>query len=152
MAEQDNALLKLFGFELKRVQKKEKEKEKLPSIVTPTDEDGAGYVTASGSHYGQYIDLEGGKAKDNSQLIMKYRGVAEHPEVDAAIEDIVVEAVGKDEHDIAVLDLMVADVGVPRVVALGTALPREVVRLLLRQRAVVHFERVVGQHVEESIA
>ena len=78
MAEQDNTLLKLFGFELKRVQKKEKKRNKLQSIVTPTDEDGA-YVTASGSHYGQYIDLEGGKAKDNAQLIMKYRGVAEHP-------------------------------------------------------------------------
>ena len=99
MAEQDNALLKLFGFELKRVQKKEKEKEKLPSIVTPTDEDGAGYVTASGSHYGQYIDLEGGKAKDNSQLIMKYRGVAEHPEVDAAIEDIVNESIVGGENE-----------------------------------------------------
>ena len=99
MAEQDNALLKLFGFELKRVQKKEKEKEKLPSIVTPTDEDGAGYVTASGSHYGQYIDLEGSKAKDNSQLIMKYRGVVEHPEVDAAIEDIVNESIVGGENE-----------------------------------------------------
>ena len=57
MAEQDNSVLKLFGFELKRVQRKDQEKEKLPSIVPKTDEDGAGYVTASGAHYGQYIEM-----------------------------------------------------------------------------------------------
>jgi len=59
MAEQDNSILKLFGFEIKRQDSKsdQKEKEKLKSIVAPTDEDGAGYVTASGSHYGQYIDM-----------------------------------------------------------------------------------------------
>ena len=101
MADNDNTLLRLFGFELKRAGKKEvgKEDNKLQSIVAPTDDDGAGYVTASGSHYGQYIDLEGGKAKDNAQLIMKYRGVAEHPEVDAAIEDIINESIVGGENE-----------------------------------------------------
>jgi hypothetical protein len=93
MAEQDNSIFKLFGFELKRAQEKPKEQEKLKSIVAPTDEDGAGYVTASGSHYGQYIDMDGAQAKDNQQLILKYRGVASHPEVDAAVEDIVNESI-----------------------------------------------------------
>jgi len=94
MAEQDNSIFKLFGFELKRAsEQKPKEQEKLKSIVAPTDEDGAGYVTASGSHYGQYIDMDGAQAKDNQQLIVKYRGVASHPEVDAAIEDIVNESI-----------------------------------------------------------
>ena len=101
MAEQDNSILKLFGFELKRQEKAEKEKEKLKSIVAPTDDDGAGYVTASGSHYGQYIDMEGSQAKDNQQLIMKYRGVATHPEVDAAVEDIVNESIVGSEMDIS---------------------------------------------------
>jgi hypothetical protein len=103
MAEQDNSILKLFGFELKRQGSKaaEKESEKLKSIVAPTDEDGAGYVTASGSHYGQYIDMEGAQAKDNQQLIMKYRGVAQHPEVDAAVEDIVNESIIGSEMDIS---------------------------------------------------
>ena len=47
MAEQDNSILKLFGFELKRTGSKPKELEnkKLPSIVPKVDEDGAGYVT-----------------------------------------------------------------------------------------------------------
>ena len=97
MAE-DNSILKLFGFELKRAksgseQDKEKKLEKLRSIVAPVDDDGAGYITASGSHYGQYLDMDGGQAKDNHQLVMKYRGVASHPEVDAAIEDIVNESI-----------------------------------------------------------
>ena len=94
----DNSILKLFGFELKRAKsnsenEKDKKLEKLRSVVAPVDEDGAGYITASGSHYGQYIDMDGGQAKDNHQLVMKYRGVATHPEVDAAIEDIVNESI-----------------------------------------------------------
>jgi hypothetical protein len=102
MAENDNSILKLFGFELKRARKPEQEKEKLNSIVPKTDEDGAGYVTASGAHYGQYIDIEGNQAKDNADLIKKYRGVAEHPEVDAAIEDIVNESISAFEFESSV--------------------------------------------------
>ena len=108
MAEQDNSILKLFGFELKRTGSKPKELEnkKLPSIVPKVDEDGAGYVTASGSHFGQYVDINGTSAKDNHQLIKKYRGIAEHPEVDAAIEDIINESIVASELESAVkLDL-----------------------------------------------
>jgi hypothetical protein len=82
----------LFGFEIKKASKEDMTKR--PSIVPPRDDDGAGYVTASGSHYGQYIDINGeDTVKDNRGLIMKYRGVAMHPEVDAAIEDIVDNAI-----------------------------------------------------------
>ena len=87
----DGPVMKLFGFELRRANREEKKQ--LPSIVPPTDDDGAGYVTASGSHYGQYIDINGDNAKDNAELIMKYRGIATHPEVDAAVEDIVNESI-----------------------------------------------------------
>jgi len=84
--------LRLFGFEIKRA--KDKSAEKLQSIVPPTDDDGAGYVTASGSHYGTYVNLgEGDHSKDNHQNIRQYRAVAIHPEVDAAIEDIVNESI-----------------------------------------------------------
>lgn len=90
--------IKLFGFEIGRTKKQETEEKKLRSIVPKVDEDGSGYVTASGAHYGQYVDLDGDKSKDNATLIQKYRGVAMHPEVDAAIEDIVNESVsGGDE-------------------------------------------------------
>ena len=83
--------VKLFGFEIKR--SKKKEEEKTPSIVPPRDDEGGSYATASGSHYGQYLNLGDDDSKDNYQLIMKYRGNAMHPEVDAAIEDIVNESI-----------------------------------------------------------
>ena len=82
---------KLFGFEIKR--SKKKEDQKLPSVVPPRDDEGGSYATASGSHYGQYLNLGDDDSKDNYQLIMKYRGNAMHPEVDMAIEDIVNESI-----------------------------------------------------------
>lgn len=105
----DNSGLRLFGFEIKRAS--EEDPKKAPSIVPARDEDGAGYITAAGSHYGQYINLDGTDAKDNHQLIMKYRGVAMHPEVDAAIEDIVNEAIvgGEDPISIDMDNLNVSD-------------------------------------------
>ena len=83
--------IKLFGFEIKRAKKKDLQK--LPSVVPPRDDEGGSYATASGTHYGQYLNLDGDDSKDNYQLIMKYRGNAMHPEVDAAIEDIVNESI-----------------------------------------------------------
>ena len=106
--QQDNSILKAFGFELKRSGQKSAgdENKKLQSIVPAVDEDGAGYVTASGSHFASYIDQNGSSAKDNHQLIKKYRGIAEHPEVDAAIEDIVNESIVASEMEGSVsLDL-----------------------------------------------
>jgi len=70
-----------FGFELKKVQKLNQENEKAPSIVPKVDEDGAGYVTASGSYFGQYVDMEGTAAKDNQELIKKYRQYGRTPRV-----------------------------------------------------------------------
>ena len=88
-----NAGLKLFGFEIKRISGSGKEHKKLPSIVPKVDDDGAGYVTAAGAHYGQFVNMDGDDSKDNTSLIMKYRGVSMHPEVDMAIEDIVNESI-----------------------------------------------------------
>jgi hypothetical protein len=88
----------LFGFEIKRQSTKDDTMKDRPSIVPPRDEDGAGYITASGSYYGQYVDIEGNdKVKDNRDLIMKYRGVSMHPEVDMAIEDIIDAAITSGE-------------------------------------------------------
>ena len=82
---------KLFGFEITRA----KDNKAIKSIVPPRDDDGAGYVTATsaGTHYGHYINMEGDDSKDQAQLILKYRGSAYQPEADAAIEDIVNEAI-----------------------------------------------------------
>jgi hypothetical protein len=96
MAEESG--LRLFGFEIKRA--KDKNAEKMQSIVPPVDQDGAGYVTAAGAHYGTYVNLgEGDHAKDNMHNIRQYRAVATHPEVDAAIEDIVNESIVANENE-----------------------------------------------------
>ena len=106
----DEKGLRLFGFEIKRAEKEDPKK--LPSIVPPRDDDGAGYATAAGAHFGQYINLDD-DSKDNNQLILKYRGVAMHPEVDAAIEDIVNESIVASENkqsvDINMDNLEVSD-------------------------------------------
>ena len=96
----NNNVFQAFGFELKRL--KTTEVEKTPSIVPKVDEDGAGYVSASGSYFGQYVDMEGTAAKDNQELIKKYRGIAEHPECDAAIEDIINEGIVAGELEAAI--------------------------------------------------
>ena len=108
MAENDG--LKLFGFEIKRA--KNKDEEKRPSIVPPRDDEGGSYATASGTHYGQYLNLDGDDSKDNYQLIMKYRGNSMHPEVDNAIEDIVNESITGSELE-QTLDINLDDVQVP---------------------------------------
>src|SRR6056300_1747623 len=102
--------IKLFGFEIKRAKKKEEQK--LPSVVPPRDDEGGSYATASGTHYGQYLNLGDDDSKDNYQLIMKYRGNAMHPEVDQAIEDIVNESVTGSQLE-QTLDINLEDVQAP---------------------------------------
>jgi hypothetical protein len=92
----DQRSIKLFGFEIKRAKDTLEDPDRRPSIVPAIDDDGAGYVTAAGSHYGQYLNIDD-DSKDNHQLILKYRGVAIHPEVDAAIEDITNESISGSE-------------------------------------------------------
>jgi hypothetical protein len=113
MADQDNNnALKLFGFEIKRAGKATSNKEKLPSVVPPTDNDGAGYVTATAGHFGQYVNMDGDQSKDNAQLIMRYRGVSMHPEVDMAIEEIVNEGISSSENSSSV-EIALDDIEAP---------------------------------------
>jgi len=89
-------MAELFGFTIAR-KKQEQEQQNLPSIVSPTQEDGSIEV-APGGAYGTYIDLEG-KAKNEGDLVTKYREMAIQPECDSAIQDIVNEAIIVDEQD-----------------------------------------------------
>jgi hypothetical protein len=84
-----------FGFEIKR---KGGEAPIRPSFVPNTDEDGSGVIQAGG-HFGAYLDLDGDKAKNEIDLILKYRDVATQPECDAAVEDIINEAIVGDHDD-----------------------------------------------------
>lgn len=93
MAEELENGMSLFGFEIKRKKKKEEEA-KSPALVPPSDDDGAGYITTASHHYGYYLDLDGATAtKNQNQLIKQYRAIAQHPEVDMAIDEIVNEAI-----------------------------------------------------------
>ena len=88
-------MAELFGFTIAR--KKEKDDQaKLPSIVSPSVEDGSVEI-APGGAYGTYVDLEN-KAKNESDLVSKYREMSIQPEADYAIQDIVNEAIVVDEN------------------------------------------------------
>jgi hypothetical protein len=95
-------MAEFFGFEINR-KGKDKEVPKV-SFVPNTDEDGAGVIT-SGGHFGAYLDIDGDKAKNEVELIMKYRDVASQPEADAAIEDIINESIVGD-HNEAPVDIV----------------------------------------------
>lgn len=89
--------MELFGFSITRKQEQQEELKK-KSFAAPDVNDGS-TVIMEGGYYGQYVDIEGTKAKDDSDLIKKYREIALYPECDAAIEDIVNEAIVSNEHD-----------------------------------------------------
>jgi len=87
-------MAKLFGFSI------EDSEDKSKSIVAPvpqTDEDGVDYFIQSG-FYGQYVDIEG-VYRTEFDLMRRYREMALHPECDAAIEDVVNEALVSDLYD-----------------------------------------------------
>jgi hypothetical protein len=111
MADDNNSLFKLFGFELRKATKKEEAK-MLPSVVPPTDIDGAGYISTGAGHYGQYVNIGDDHSKDNNQLIMRYRGVAMNPEVDMAIDEIVNEAIVTSELESSV-ELKIGEIEAP---------------------------------------
>ena len=102
--------ISLFGFQIKRKSDESDDKKKV-SFVPKENEDGAG-VIASGSHFGSYVDLDGTAAKSDADLIFKYRQTSEHAECDAAIEDIVNEAIVSDEDSVPV-DIIMDDLDQP---------------------------------------
>jgi hypothetical protein len=92
--------LSLFGYTL---QKKTKEAPK-QSFVVPQDDDGATAINASG-FFGTYIDIDV-IAKNENDLISRYRDISNYPDTDSAIEDIVNEAVAAQDDEVIVkLDL-----------------------------------------------
>ena len=81
--------VELFGFSIGRVDKDSKNKK---SFALPEPEDGALEVGPAGGAYGTYVDLEGA-AKNEQELIRKYREMAIFPECDQAIDDVVNDAI-----------------------------------------------------------
>ena len=100
-------MAELFGFSFRK--REEELKKTAPSPVAPTNEDGATSFIAGGYH-GTYVDLDG-NFKTEYDMVVKYRMMAMHPEVDSAIEDIIQEAIVTDQNDSPVqIDLANLDV------------------------------------------
>lgn len=79
--------MKLFGFNIERAKDKE-----IPSFALPENTDGAVEATSAGGAFASYLNLEG-TAKNEFDVIMKYREMLQHPECDLAIENILQEAI-----------------------------------------------------------
>ena len=93
--------VKLFGFTIARDSKLDLENQ---SLVTKTDEEGTSTVQAGG-YYGTYVDIDA-SAKNESDLISRYREIAKYPDCDTAIEEIVTEAIAAvDDEDPVKLNL-----------------------------------------------
>ena len=86
----------LFGFRFSRI-KDEKNQEK---FTLPSTQDGTIDV-AGGGFFGQVLDTDG-RERTESDLIRRYRDIAQQPECDSAIEDIVNEGVISNERAQAV--------------------------------------------------
>ena len=89
--------IKLFGFTLGRDDVVQRQNPEQPSFALPTEtmDDGAVTITQN-AHYGTYVDLEG-SVRNEIELVSRYREMANHPELEMAIDDIVNEAITHDE-------------------------------------------------------
>lgn len=82
--------MKIFGFNIVR-----DTEEELQSFVERDSSDGAMSIAASGvgGFFGtSYVDISGA-AKNEAELINRYRQMEHHPEVSKAVEDVVNEAI-----------------------------------------------------------
>ena len=90
-------MAELFGFRIERPKKAEGS---VPSFTTPTADDGTLDI-AGGGFFGQILDTDG-RERTDLDLIRRYRDIAQQPECDTAVEDIVNEGIVSNESDQAV--------------------------------------------------
>ena len=90
-------MAELFGFRIERPKKAEGS---VPSFTTPTADDGTLDI-AGGGFFGQILDTDG-RERTDLDLIRRYRDIAQQPECDTAIEDIINEGIVSNEDDQAV--------------------------------------------------
>ena len=89
-------MAELFGWEIKK-----REASKAKSFVAPSDEEGTIDIAGGAGFFGQYLTYDKA-ARNDYDLIRKYRQTSENPECDQAIEDIINEAITADETEISV--------------------------------------------------
>ena len=94
----------LFGFQINR-----KAKGRGQSPVPPNADDGVN--VAAGGYFGTYVETDA-QARNEYDLIKRYRDMSLHPECDSAVDDIVNEFVVSDATDTCVnIDLTNLQVG-----------------------------------------
>ena len=99
----------LFGFQINR-----KEGRKGQSPVPPNADEAI--AIAAGGYYGTYVDTDN-QARNEFEMIRRYRDMALHPEVDSAVDEVVNEFIVSDAHDTPVeinLDNLDAGMGIKR--------------------------------------
>ena len=82
----------LFGFSIKS----KTEELKGQSPVPPSADDAV--TTVAGGYFGSYVDIDG-VARNEFDLIRRYRDMSMHPEVDSAVDEIVNEAINSSLDD-----------------------------------------------------
>ena len=97
----------LFGFTISRG---DDQQDTQQSFSPPSNDDGALTIT-SAAYYGTYVDLDG-TAKNEVELISRYREMAMQPEIESAIDDIVNEAICQDD-DGKILQIVLDDLKQP---------------------------------------
>lgn len=104
MAENNNSpAISLFGWQITRAAGNQTIDQQAPAIAAPQTDDGAYTINAGslGGYYGTYLNLESA-FKNENELISRYRTMAMQPEVEAAIDEIVNEAIVHDEKGMTV--------------------------------------------------
>ena len=99
----------LFGFQINR-----KEGQKGQSPVPPNADEAI--AVAAGGYYGTYVDTDN-QARNEFEMIRRYRDMALHPEVDSAVDEVVNEFIVSDAHDTPVevnLDGLDAGMGIKK--------------------------------------
>jgi hypothetical protein len=88
--------IRLFGFTLGKKDVTQTEPPEQRSFTLPNEalDDGAVTITQN-AYYGTYVDLEG-SVRNELELITRYREMSNHPELEAAIDDIVNESITHD--------------------------------------------------------
>lgn len=99
----------LFGFTIGR-DKTQQEQSVQQSFAPPSNDDGA-LTIQSAAYYGTYVDLDG-TAKNEVELISRYREMAMQPEIESAIDDIVNEAIVQDD-DGKIIQIVLDDLDQP---------------------------------------
>ena len=81
----------LFGFQINR-----KEGQKGQSPVPPSADEPIS--VAAGGYYGTYVETDN-QARNEFEMIRRYRDMALHPEVDSAVDEVVNEFIVSDAYD-----------------------------------------------------